>query len=117
MTGLLADAGIVRHRGKIRAAITNARALIALWAAEGEGALAPRLERAAHPRGLTSPRPPLLGHIPASTAGSAALARELRSLGFTFLGPTTIYSAMQATGFVDDHLEGCQGASTPLHQG
>ena len=114
---LLADARIVRHRGKIMAAITNARALVALWAAEGEGVLAPRLERAAHPRRPASPRPAVLAQIPAATAGSTALARELRSLGFTFLGPTTVYSAMQATGFVDDHLRGCQGATIPLHQG
>lgn len=101
---LLGNAGIIRHRGKIEAAITNARALVALWGREGRGALATRLARAAGPAGA---RPSRLADIPASTPGSAALARELRREGFTFLGPTTLYAALQATGFVDDHLAGC----------
>ena len=101
---LLADASIVRHRGKIQAAITNARATLALWESDGEGSLTALLAAAAPAPG--SP-PTRLSDIPASTPESAALARELKRRGFAFLGPTTLYAALQATGFVNDHLMGC----------
>ena len=106
---LLADARIIRHRGKIEATIANAEALLSLWDRDGEGALTALLEVAA-----TDPprrgRPARLADVPSSTPGSARLARELKARGFRFLGPTTLYAALQATGFVDDHLDGCHCA-------
>lgn len=100
---LLADAGIVRHRGKIEAAIANARATLVLH--EQGGTLAELLWSAQPARRPRAPR--TLGDVPAQTPESAALARELRRRGFRFLGPTTVYAAMQALGVVDDHLVGC----------
>jgi DNA-3-methyladenine glycosylase I len=86
---LLADAGIVRHRGKIEAAIANARATLALREAGT----------------------PLSGLMWAYRDGSEAdakdLSKRLRSAGFRFVGPTTVYSAMQACGVVDDHGADC----------
>jgi len=103
--GLLADAGIVRHRRKIEAAVTNARATVALLERGGEGAL-DRLvwSFAAEP---AQPAPASPSDVPGSTATSAALATELRRVGFVFVGPTTAYAAMQACGLVNDHLLGC----------
>ena len=106
---LLGDASIIRHRGKIEATIANARALLRLWEAESEGALAARLAQAAGP--VDRPRPRTLSEIPSTTEGSSALARDLKRRGFAFLGPTTLYAALQATGFVDDHLKGCHRSS------
>ncbi len=99
---LLDDAGIVRHRGKIEAAVANAAATLRVQDAEGSlAALLWRFEPepGAPPRGL--------GDVPARTPASEALARELRRYGFRFLGPTTVYAAMQAVGIVDDHVAGC----------
>jgi DNA-3-methyladenine glycosylase I len=114
---LLLDSSIVRHRRKIEAAITNASALLSLWQVEGDGALTSRLEAAAKITNRSQP-PLVLSEIPSSTQGSTQLARDLKGLGFTFLGPTTLYAALQATGFVNDHLAQChcrepsRGAST-----
>jgi DNA-3-methyladenine glycosylase I len=99
---LLADAGIVRHRGKIEAAIANARATVALRETEAP------LERlfwshAGGPR--AAPGTP--ADWPASTPASTALATRLRAEGFRFVGPTTVYAAMQACGVVNDHLVAC----------
>jgi DNA-3-methyladenine glycosylase I len=102
---LLADAGIVRHRGKIEAAVTNARALVALQQRDGADAL-DRLVWAHAPAGTRSP-PVTLGDVPARTSESTALARALKGQGFVFVGPTTAYATMQACGLVDDHLVGC----------
>jgi DNA-3-methyladenine glycosylase I len=103
---LLADPGIVRHRGKIEAAISNARAALAL--VEAEGSLARFAWRheptpASRPRRLT---PAALVKL-ATTAESEALSKALRQAGFRFVGPTTVYAFMQAMGLVNDHLEGC----------
>jgi DNA-3-methyladenine glycosylase I len=97
---LLADAGIVRHRGKIEAAIANARAAAALDAglADLVWSHAPSGRRAA---------PRRLADLPAVTPESTALSKELKRRGFRFVGPTTAYALMQACGLVDDHLEGC----------
>lgn len=100
---LLADPGIVRHRGKIEAAIGNARALVALHA-QG-GSLAELVW--AHAPARPGPAPRTLADVPAQTAESAALSRALKAHGFRFVGPTTAYAAMQAMGVVDDHLAGC----------
>ena len=97
---LLADAGIVRNAAKIRATVANARAAAAL--PEGLDALlwsfAPDGDR---------PAPVTLADVPASSPESTAMAVALRRRGFRFVGPTTAYALMQATGMVDDHLAGC----------
>jgi DNA-3-methyladenine glycosylase I len=99
---LLADAGIVRHRGKIEAAIANAKAAREMHAA-GESLAelvwghAPAVRRPPHS----------LEDLPSITAESTALSKELKRRGFRFVGPTTVYAAMQACGVVNDHLAGC----------
>jgi DNA-3-methyladenine glycosylase I len=97
---LLADAGIVRHRGKIEAAIANARAAAALDVplAELVWSFAPDGDR---------PAPIALANLPSLTPESTALSKELKRRGFRFVGPTTAYAAMQACGLVNDHLEDC----------
>jgi DNA-3-methyladenine glycosylase I len=96
---LLADAGIVRNRAKIEAALHNARV-----AADLDAGLSELLWSFAPP---TRPRPASLAEVPAVTPESTAMAKALRKRGFRFFGPTTAYALMQATGMVDDHLEGC----------
>ena len=98
---LLADAGIVRNGAKIRAAIGNARAVVALRSAGGLDTLV--WAHAPEP----APRRPGSAATPATTPESVALAKALRKAGFVFVGPTTAYAAMQACGLVDDHVEGC----------
>ena len=98
---LMADAAIVRNWAKITAAVRNARAAREL--PEGLDALlwsyAP--DRAARPR------PATLADVPATSPDSTAMAKELKRRGFAFVGPTTAYALMQATGMVDDHVTGC----------
>lgn len=100
VTRLLADAGIVRNRAKINAAIVNARAALDL-----DGGLSDLFwsYAADEPR----PAPRTVADIPGQTPASAALAKDLRKRGFAFTGPVTVYAAMQACGLVNDHLEGC----------
>jgi DNA-3-methyladenine glycosylase I len=97
---LMADAGIVRNRAKVRAAVRNAQ--VARDLPEGLSALlwsfAPTGPR---------PRPATLADVPAVTPESTAMARELKRRGFVFVGPTTAYALMQATGMVDDHVASC----------
>jgi DNA-3-methyladenine glycosylase I len=100
---LLDDAGIVRHRGKIEAAIANAQAA-ALMHRNGES-LAELFWSFTSPRRRRAPRK--LDDLPAITAESTALSRELKRRGFRFVGPTTAYASMQACGIVNDHLAGC----------
>jgi DNA-3-methyladenine glycosylase I len=100
---LLADPSIVRHRGKIEAALANARAALAVQ--EEEGSLAALVWRFEPPPG---PPPVTMDDLPVSTPASTALARELRRRGFRFVGPTTAYGAMQSLGLVNDHLAGCR---------
>jgi DNA-3-methyladenine glycosylase I len=102
VTRLLADAGIVRHRGKIEATIANARATLAVQ--DARGSLASLLWSYEVPR-RSAPR--AMGDLPASTPESAALAKELKTFGLRFVGPTTAYAAMQAMGVVNDHVVGC----------
>ena len=99
---LLSDAGIVRHRGKIEAAIANAAATLALRVA---GTPLQTLFWAHAPAAHAVPR--AAADWPASSPDSALLARRLRREGFRFVGPTTAYAAMQACGVVNDHLAGC----------
>jgi DNA-3-methyladenine glycosylase I len=100
---LLADAGIVRHRGKIEAAIANAGVTLALRAS---GTPLHALFWAHAPAVPAAP-PRAPGDWPASSPESALLAARLRREGFRFVGPTTVYAAMQACGLVNDHLAGC----------
>ncbi len=100
---LMADAGIVRNRAKVEATIANARATAALHAAgETLGALLWSFAPAE-----PAPAPQTPAEMPAITPESKALARELKRRGFRFVGPTTAYALMQATGIVNDHVAGC----------
>ena len=96
---LLDDRGIVRNRAKIEATIANARATADLDVDLSEllWSFAPPLR----------PRPGTMADIPSATAESTAMARELKRRGFRFVGPTTAYALMQATGMVDDHIIDC----------
>jgi DNA-3-methyladenine glycosylase I len=97
---LLQDPGIVRNRAKIEATVVNARVVLDLEPPLSDllWSFAPGPERPA-------PRTP--AEVPAVTPESTAMARELRRRGMRFVGPTTAYALMQATGMVDDHLAGC----------
>jgi DNA-3-methyladenine glycosylase I len=99
---LMADAGIVRNRAKIDAAIANAKAARALR--EGGESLTELIWSFAPGE---HPAPRSNADVPAVTPESTALAKELKKRGFRFLGPTTVYASMQACGIVNDHLEGC----------
>jgi DNA-3-methyladenine glycosylase I len=101
---LLADAGIVRHRGKIEAVLNNARRCLDLI--EREGSLAAFVWRH-EPDPASRPTGPRKSDIVGSTPESTALSKELRKRGWAFVGPTTCYAFMQSMGLVDDHLEGC----------
>lgn len=101
---LMGDVGIVRNRAKIDATITNAQAVVRLLDDSGSGALDALIWSFAP---NDHPRPHLLSQVPAQTAASQALAKALKRHGFVFVGPTTMYAAMQAMGLVNDHLRGC----------
>lgn len=103
---LLADAGIVRHRGKIVSVINNARRVIELRAEFGSlAAYAWRFEPA------PASRPSVFTHEVLRAIGSSpesvAMSKDLKRRGWSFVGPTTVYAFMQAMGLVNDHLEGC----------
>jgi DNA-3-methyladenine glycosylase I len=104
VTRLLRDPGIIRHRGKIESTVANARAFLAvrrehgsfaayLWGSVGGSAIQNRRR---------APR-----QVPAETALSRELSRDLRRRGFTFVGPTICYAFLQAAGLVNDHLISC----------
>lgn len=95
---LMADAGIVRNRQKIQAAITNAHATIRLRQDMGLAHLVWSFQPE------TTPRPRTFAEIPTKSAESIALSKELRRRGFAFVGPTTMYALMEAIGIVDTHL-------------
>jgi DNA-3-methyladenine glycosylase I len=101
---LLADTGIVRNRKKIEAAITNAKATRELHAA---GTTLDELIWDFAPDQDSRPAPRTMADLEPTTPESKALAKELKKRGFVFVGPTTVYAAMQAAGVVNDHLEGC----------
>ena len=101
---LVQDAGIIRHRGKIEAVISNAR--VTLQLGESLSDLLWSFQPAAG-----RPRPHRLSDIPAITPESTALSVGLRKRGFRFVGPTTMYALMQSAGLVDDHVTGCWRAT------
>jgi len=94
---LMADEGIVRNRAKVEATIANARLAADVDLDELLWSFAPP------PR----PRPAQLSDVPATSPESTAMAKELKRRGFRFVGPTTAYALMQATGMVDDHVAAC----------
>lgn len=101
---LLGDAGIIRNRAKIDAAVRNAACVLKVRESVNGGldtliwSFAPR---------VPAPAPRTIADVPAVTPESTALAKELKRRGFSFVGPTTAYAMMQACGLVDDHLVGC----------
>lgn len=97
---LLGDVGIIRNRAKIEAVIANAR--VAAELPDGLSDLVWSFAPARRRRAPTT-----IAEIPASTAESVAMAKELKRRGFRFVGPTTAYAHMQATGMVNDHLRAC----------
>lgn len=99
---LMADAGIVRNRAKITAAITNAAATLALRA-DPDGDLAAYLWGF---RPARTPRPRTMAEVPTRSPESEAMAKGLKSKGFVFVGPTTMFALMEAVGMVDTHLVG-----------
>jgi DNA-3-methyladenine glycosylase I len=96
---LLGDQGIIRHEGKIRSTINNARR--ALEVIDEHGQLSSYLWSWA------GPEEPAPNSIPATTETSTALSKDLKKRGWTFVGPTTVYAMMQSVGLVNDHLEAC----------
>lgn len=103
---LLADEGIVRNRAKIEATIANARAAAELGSPQELSELLWSFAPPARPRFAE------LSEIPSASVESKAMARELKRRGFRFVGPTTAYALMQATGMVDDHIRDCWVAPT-----
>jgi DNA-3-methyladenine glycosylase I len=101
---LVEDASIIRNRAKIQATITNARAM---------QSASPSLSELARSYEVTHKRPPRsLADLPSSTPQAKAFAKQLKSQGYTFVGPTSVYAFMQNVGVVNDHLDGCFRASS-----
>ena len=106
VTRLLADAGIVRHRGKIESTINNAQRVLELRAEFGS--LREYVWRYAPATGSRPKRMTLAALRAASTSPeSIAMSKDLKKRGWSFVGPTTVYAFMQAMGLVNDHLDGC----------
>ena len=104
MDRLMLDAGIIRNRAKIESTIDNARAILAL---EGQG-----IDWVEHLWSFVGGKPIQngfreTGTLPAETADSQAMSKDLKKRGFRFVGPTTLYAFMQSAGFVNDHLVSC----------
>ncbi|MDN5806564.1 DNA-3-methyladenine glycosylase I [Brevibacterium sp.] len=97
---LLADSGIIRHRGKIEACIGNARATLAMRDQGGLGDFIWSFQPE------TTPRPRTLSEVPTTSPESLALSKALKKKGFRFVGPTTMYALMEAVGMVDTHVLG-----------
>lgn len=100
---LLTEPAIIRNRAKIEATVANARALLSF---NGSGGSLSDLFWS-HARIEDGAPPADLGAAPSFTPGSTALSKELKRIGFRFVGPTTAYAGMQAIGVVNDHLAGC----------
>ena len=102
---LVADAGIVRHRGKIEGAVKNARAYLAMEAVE-TGAFSHYVWGHFDGKPLQN-RFTTMGEVPPATDISTAMSKDLKKRGFTFCGPTIVYAWLQACGVVNDHMTGC----------
>ena len=100
---LLADPGIIRHRGKIAATITGAQAYLRL---QSQGGFAPFVWRHVGGHSL-QPNRESMAQVPAHSPQAQALSKALKAEGFKFVGPTICYAFMQAVGMVNDHLIGC----------
>lgn len=100
---LLADPGIIRHRGKIEATVRGARAFLDIEASEG---FAPWLWSFVGGAPIQNDWPDL-GHVPTDTPESHAMSKALKARGFGFCGPVITYAFMQATGMVNDHVVTC----------
>ena len=100
---LLQDAGIIRNRAKIQAAISNAQAAIAL---RKEGGLNAYFWNWVGGKPLVN-KPKTMADLPAKTELAERISKDMKKRGFRFLGPTTIYAHMQASGLVNDHVVGC----------
>jgi len=112
---LLEDAGIIRHRGKIASTLHNARRALELVAEFGSlAAYLWRWEPAANERPAKLDKAALtkLANSPAA----AAMSKDLRKRGWSFVGPTTCYAFMQAVGMVNDHIEGCAARAKVEHE-
>ncbi|MGR3365490.1 MAG: DNA-3-methyladenine glycosylase I [Maritimibacter harenae] len=103
VAGLLADEGIIRHRGKIEATIGNARAYLDMG---GAAAFSERMWSYVDGAPLVN-RFASQAEIPAATPLSTQLSKDLKAAGFKFCGPTIVYAWMQACGLVNDHVLGC----------
>ncbi|HYI05752.1 MAG TPA: DNA-3-methyladenine glycosylase I [Reyranella sp.] len=101
---LLADPGIIRHKGKIEASVTNAQAYLAL--VEREGSFSKFLWSFVGGKPLRHPRKSLKD-VPSKSPESDAMSKALQKAGFKFVGSTICYAFMQASGMVDDHVVGC----------
>ncbi len=101
---LVLDASIVRHRGKIESAVSNAQAVLAIQ--EERGSLSDFVWAFVDGEPVTN-RWRTMDDVPAETALSKAMSKELKRRGFRFVGPTTCYAFMQAAGMVNDHLVDC----------
>src|SRR5712672_3362980 len=101
---LLADPGIIRHKGKIDASVSNAQAYLAL--VEREGSFSKFLWSFVGGKSKKN-RPNSLKDVPSKSAESDAMSKALQKAGFKFVGSTICYAFMQASGMVDDHIVGC----------
>jgi len=96
---LVQDASIIRNRGKIQATVDNARAMLVA---------SPNLATLAKSYEITRKRAPRsIADLPKSTAEAHAFAKQLKSQGYHFVGPTSVYAFMQNVGVVNDHIYGC----------
>ena len=96
---LVQDASIIRNRGKIQATVDNARAMLSA---------SPSLAELAKSYEITRDQPPWsIADLPKSTPQAEAFARQLKSQGYRFVGPTSVYAFMQNVGVVNDHIRGC----------
>jgi len=104
---LMADTGIVRNRRKVDATIMNARATVALRGVDDPAGAAGLEDLLVSFAPEDGPAPRTVEEVPATSAQSLALSKELKRRGFSFVGPTTMHALMEALGLVDTHLLGC----------
>ena len=106
MSDWLNDAGLIRNRAKLAALISNAQAYLDLEGAAGKGTFAATLWAHVQHQPVQNSWP-TLAVVPATTDASVAMSKELKKLGFRFVGPTICYAFMQSAGLVNDHIHGC----------